>query len=51
MLRSTREVPREALQSIDGFEFAVQSPTEILQAAAERIIDYDKTKPFQLILR
>jgi hypothetical protein len=45
------DVPREAAHIVDGMEFAVQIPNEILQASVQRLIDFDRNAFFKLVLR
>ena len=46
-----KDVPPEAIQTVDGVEFAINIPVEILQASARRVIDLDKSMFFKLALR
>jgi hypothetical protein len=44
-------VPQEVIHAVDGMEFAVELPREILQASVQRLIDFDKNAFFKLVLR
>lgn len=45
------DVPQEAIHVLDGLEFAVEIPTEILQTSVQRLIDFDSGVFFKLVLR
>jgi hypothetical protein len=45
------DVPPESLHTVDGVEFAIELPVEILKASAQRLIDFDKSLLFKLVLR
>lgn len=44
-------MPQEVIHTVDGMEFAVELPREILQASVQRLIDFDKNAFFKLVLR
>jgi hypothetical protein len=45
------DVPPEAIQTVDGVEFAIRMPDEVLQASVRRVIDLDKSFFFNFVLR
>jgi len=45
------DVPPEAIHTIDGVEFVVELPAEILRASAQRLIDLDNSAFFKFVLR
>ena len=45
------DVPPEAIQIVDGVEFAIRVPEEISQASARRVIEFDKNHFFKFVLR
>ena len=45
------EVPREAIQAVNGLEFAIQIPKNIWETATQRLIDTDESIFFKLVLR
>jgi hypothetical protein len=45
------DVPPESIHTVDGVEFAIELPVEILKASAQRLIDFDKNVLFKLVLR
>jgi hypothetical protein len=46
-----KDVPSEAIQMVDGVEFAINIPVEILQASVRRMIDLDRSMFFKFALR
>jgi len=53
MLGATQrsDLPPGVIQTVDGVEFAIIIPVEILQASVRRLIDFDKSRLFKLALR
>jgi len=49
ILRS--DVPPDAIQTVDGFDFAIMIPPGILQNSVQRLIDFDKNAYFKFVLR
>lgn len=45
------DVPAEFIHSVDGVEFVIALPEEILRASVQRIIDFDKSAFFNFVLR
>jgi len=45
------DVPPGFLQTVDGVEFAIRVPEEILRASVRRVIDLDTSYFFKLVLR
>jgi hypothetical protein len=48
---SRSEIPTDAIQTIDGFDFAIELPLKILQKSVERLIDMDKDAFAKLVLK
>ncbi len=46
-----KDVPPEAIQTVEGVEFAINIPVKILQASVRRLIDFDRSMFFKLALR
>jgi hypothetical protein len=46
-----KDIPIPFRHVVDGFEFAVEIPKEVWEAAPRRLIDYDDAVPFKLVLR
>jgi len=45
------DVPPGYTERVGRFEFAVRMPREVLAQSTERLIDVDKSMPFELVLR
>jgi hypothetical protein len=45
------QIPPSITQTIDGLEFAVKIPADVLDQSAERLIDADESLLFKLALR
>jgi hypothetical protein len=44
------ELPPGVIHTIDGVEFVIELPVEILRASVQRLIDFDKSVMFKLVL-
>ncbi|TMI99416.1 MAG: hypothetical protein E6G97_22760 [Alphaproteobacteria bacterium] len=45
------DVPPESIHRVDGVEFVIELPSEILRASTQRVIDFDTSVMFKLVLR
>ena len=45
------EIPSDAVQTIDGLDFAIQIPLDVLQKSVQRLIDVDENTFFRLALK
>jgi hypothetical protein len=48
---SRSEIPADAVQTVDGFDFVIELPLKILQESVQRLIDMDKDAFAKLILK
>lgn len=48
---SRSEIPPDAIETIDGFDFAIEIPLEALQKSVQRLIDVDENAFFRLVLK
>ena len=46
-----RDLPPGVTQTVDGVEFAITMPAEVLQMSVRRVIDFDKNSLFKFVLR
>ena len=48
---SRSEIPPDAIQTVDGLDFAIDSALRILQESVERLIDFDENAVARLVLK
>jgi hypothetical protein len=48
---SRSEIPPDAIQTIDGVDFAIDSALKILQNSTQRLIDFDENAFARLVLK
>jgi hypothetical protein len=48
---SRSEIPPDALQTVDGVDFAIAIPLEVLQKSVQRLIEVDENAFFRLALK
>jgi hypothetical protein len=45
------EIPADAVQTVDGLDFAITIPLKVLQKSEQRLIEVDENALFRLILK
>jgi hypothetical protein len=48
---SRSEIPPDAVQTVDGLDFAIELPLDVLQKSVQRLIDVDENAFFRLVLK
>jgi hypothetical protein len=48
---SRNQIPSDAIQTVDGLDFAIDSALKILQKSVERLIDFDENAFDRLVLK
>jgi hypothetical protein len=48
---SRSEIPADAVQTVDGFDFVIEIPLKVLQKSVQRLIDMDENAFARLVLK